>query len=105
MATTGRGGARGRAARLRILRRRLRDAVGLFEVAAERDRRAHQTEEVDGHHREAHLFRRAIETGQHLPAGRNAAMSSNDPFVPSRMSTKFSFESGIPRLLRTSRSI
>ena len=32
----------GCAACLRILRRRLRDAVGLFEVAAERDRRAHQ---------------------------------------------------------------
>jgi hypothetical protein len=43
--------------------------------------------------------------GSTCRAVRTAARSSNDPREPSRMSTKFSFDSGMPGLFRARKSM
>ena len=48
---------------------RLRQAVGVQEVAADRDWRAHQPEKVRRHQRQPDLFRRAVRSGQNLTDG------------------------------------
>jgi hypothetical protein len=47
-------------------RLRLRQPVSVLEIAAGRDRRPHQPEEVDGHDCHPNLLRRAVRPGQHL---------------------------------------
>ena len=66
---------------------------------------AEQSEEIRRDDGEPDLLGRSVSAGQDPPPVRNAAISSNDPLEPSRMSTKFSLDSGMPRLFRFRRSM